>query len=159
MGLVPAWKADQPNQINVYHITRTLPASPIKLQQIREETAKDNTLPLLRDIIYEGWSNSKTECPLTLCDFRNFSEDLTIEDGILLKCDRIAVPPTLIPDILKTIHEGLLGVEKCLLRARCAVHCPGITNDITQLVSKCEACQKHPKRTQKGTIIVTRAPM
>ena len=111
MGLVPAWKADQPNQINVYHITRTLPASPIKLQQIREETAKDNILAPLRDIIYEGWANSRTECPLTLCDFRNFSEDLTIEDGILLKCDRIAVPPTLIPDILKTIHEGPLGLK------------------------------------------------
>ena len=55
----PCTKADQPNQINVHHITRILPASPIKLQQIREETAKDNTLALLRDIIYEGWPNSR----------------------------------------------------------------------------------------------------
>ena len=89
----PCMKADLPSQINVHHITRTLPASPIKLQQIREETAKDNTLALLRDTIYESWPNSRSECPLPLCDFWNFREDLTIEDGIILKCDRIVVPP------------------------------------------------------------------
>ena len=72
-----AWKADQPKQINVYHITRTLQASPIKLQQIRQETAKDNTMPLLRDIIYKRWPNSRSECPLPLCDFWNFREDRT----------------------------------------------------------------------------------
>ena len=119
------------NQINVCHITRTLQASPIKLQQIRQETAKDNTLPLLRYIIYERWLNSRSKCPLPLFDFRNFRKDLTIEHGIILKCDGIVAPPTLTPDILKTIHEGHLGVKKYLHRARSAVHWPGITSDIT----------------------------
>ena len=57
------------------------------------------------------------------------------------------------PDILKTIHESRLGVEKCPLRARSTVYWPGITNDITQFVSQCEACQKHQKRTQKETLM------
>lgn len=76
---------------------------------------------LQRLLIYEGWPNSRSECPLPLCDFWNFREDLTIEDGIILKCDRIVVPPTLRPNILKTVHQGHLGVEKCLLRARSSV--------------------------------------
>ena len=154
----PCTKADQSRQIHVHHITRTLPASPIKLQQIREETAKDNTLALLRDTIYEGWPSSRSECLLPLSDFWNFREDLTIEDGIVLKCDRIVVPPTLRPDILKTIHQGHLGVEKCLLRARSTVYWPGITSDITQLVSQCEACQKHQKRTQKEPLLQPEPP-
>ena len=149
----PCMKADQLNQINVHHITRTLPASPMKLQQIRVETAKDNTLALLRDIIYEGWPNSRSECPLPLCNFWNFRED-----GIILKCNCIVVPPTLRPDILKTIHQGHLGAEKCLLRACSTVHSPGITNDITQFVSQCEACQKHQKRTQKEPLLQPELP-
>ena len=138
------WRGKPINQTKSMFITlqghsqRRLP----NYNKKHKETAKDNTLALLKDI-YEGWSNSRSDCPLTLCDFRNFREDLTIEDGIILKCDRIVVPPTLIPDILKTILNGHLRAEKCLLRARSAVHWPGITNDITQLVSQCEACQKH----------------
>ena len=134
----PCMKADLPNQINVHHITRTLPASPIKLQQIREETARDNTLALLRDIIHEGWPNSRSEFSLPLCDFWNCRE----VSQFILNCDRIVVPPTLRPDILKTIHQGHLGMEICLLRARSAVYWPGIIKNTTQFVSQCEACQK-----------------
>ena len=139
----PCMKVDQPNQINVHYIKTTLPASPIKLQHIRVETAKDNTLALLRDIIYEGWPNSRNEWPLPLCDFWNFREDLTVEDEIILKRDHIVVPPSLRPDILKTIHQGHLRVEKCFLRARSAVHWPGIPNIIAQFINQCEACKKH----------------
>ena len=73
-------KADQQNEINVYHITRTLPAWHIKLQQTRDETAKDKTLAILLDIRYEGLPNSRSECLLPPCDFCNFREDLTIEN-------------------------------------------------------------------------------
>ena len=33
-----------------------------------------------------------------------------------------------------------MGIEKCLKRARSAVFWPGMTNDITELVSKCSVC-------------------
>ena len=88
-----------------------------------------------RDISYEGWPNSRSECLLPSGDFCNLREDLTFEYRIILKCDRIVVPSTLRPDILD-IH----GVKKYLRRARSAVHWPGITNDITQFVRRGEAC-------------------
>ena len=88
------------------------PSVAYQTTKIRQETAKDNTLPLLRYIIYERWPNSRSKCPQPLFDFRNFRKDLTIEHGIILKCDGIVAPPTLTPDILKTIHEGHLGVKK-----------------------------------------------
>ena len=118
----PCMKADQSHQAYIHHITRTLPALPIKLHQIREETAKDNTLALLRDTIYESSPNHRSESPQPLCNFWNFRKDLTIEDGITLRCDHIAVPPTLRPDVLKTIHQGHVEVAKYLLRARSTVY-------------------------------------
>ena len=81
-----------------------------------------------------------------------------LKTGSYTKCDRIVVPPALRSNILKTIHQGHLGVEKCLLRARSAVYWPGITNDITQFVSQCEACQKHQKRTQKEPLLQPELP-
>ena len=44
------------------------------------------------------------------------------------------------------------------LRARFTVYSPGITNDITQFVSQCEACQKHQKRTQKEPLLQPELP-
>ena len=79
-------------------------------------------------------------------------------DGIILKCDCIVVPPALLPDILKTIHEGHLAVEKCLLRARSAVYWPGITNEVSQFVTQSAACQKHKKRTQKQQLLKPELP-
>ena len=70
---------------------------------------------------------------------------LTIEDGIILKRERILVPPPLSEETLKTIHKGHLGQEKFLLRARSAVFWPGITKDIVNLVAGCDACQKHQR--------------
>ena len=39
----------QPPEIHVHHITQNLPASPTRLQQIRDETKKDPTLSLLKE--------------------------------------------------------------------------------------------------------------
>ena len=77
-------------------------------------------------------------------------EELTIEDGLILKGERIVIPPTLRPEILDTLHKGHLGQEKCLLRARTTVFWPGITKDV---VKTGEACQKHQRHNQKQPIL------
>ena len=145
-------------RIDVHCVTKTLPASPTKLQQIREETERDPTLSLLKETIFKGWPNQRSECPTPLHDYWNFREELTIEDGILLKQDRIIVPPKLRVDILASIHQGHLGIEKSLLRARSCVYWPAITRDITQFVEHCNACQKHQKKNKKEPILQPDTP-
>ena len=54
-------------RLDIHQITKNLPASPIKLQQIRNETANDSALSKLR--------------PKALQNCWNFREELTIEDG------------------------------------------------------------------------------
>ena len=108
-------------QLSIDQVTDTLPASPAKLQQIRDLTTSDPTLSQLRDTIYKGWLELRKECPSMLYDYWNFREELTIEDGLILKGERIVIPPTLRPEILDILHKGHLGQEKCLLRA--LYHC------------------------------------
>ncbi len=55
-------------QVDIHQITSTLPASPIKLQQIRDETANDPTLRKLRQVIYQGWPATREQCPQSLYD-------------------------------------------------------------------------------------------
>ena len=42
-----------------------------------------------------------------------FHEELMIEDGLILKGTRIVIPDEKREEILKQIHEGHLGLNKC----------------------------------------------
>ena len=65
-----------------------------------------------------------------------------IEDGLILKGDRIVIPETLRGETLDMLHTGHQGETKCLLLARESVFWPGITNDVKQLVKDCDTCNK-----------------
>ena len=145
-------------QLDIHQVTKNLPASTIKLQQIRHETANDPTLSKLRDVIHEGWPATKEKCPKALHNYWNFREELTIEDGLILKQEQIVMPTMLRHDTLNTIHYGHLGQEKCLLRARSAVFWPGITRDVTSLVHNCTTCQAHRRKQQKQQILQPEPP-
>ena len=88
----PAPPEGQFPQLDIQQIIENLPASPIKLQQIRNETANDPTLSKLFNAIHQGWPATREKCSNEL---HNFREELTIEDGLILKQERIVMPNTL----------------------------------------------------------------
>ena len=51
--------------------------------------------------------------------------------------------------MLALIHQGHLGVEKCLLKARDCLFWPGITKNIKEMSSSCATCMKYAKQQQK----------
>ena len=58
--------------LEVDTITHTLPASPAKLDEIRNYTSQDTVLSYLKDVIYQGWHEYPNECPANLKVFWNF---------------------------------------------------------------------------------------
>ena len=72
-----------------------------------------------------------------------------IEDGLILKGDRIIIPETLRSQVLEAIHTGHQGETKCLLLARESVFWLGITNDIKHLVKDCDICNKYQAEQPK----------
>lgn len=62
------------------------------------------------------------------------------------------------PEMLKRLHEGHLGMEKCKSRARTAMYWPGINTDIDRMVSSCETRLKHQAKRPKEPIIITDLP-
>ena len=63
----------------------------------------------------------------------------------LPKDARLLIPSTLRRKVLEQIHDGYLGIEKCMLKARDSVFWPGISNDIRETVEKCGICQASSK--------------
>ena len=122
-------------------ITSNIPVSSTEIELICEESSKDPTLTLLRHHIHMGWPVNHRMLPQELHTFWNYREDLSMENRLITKGARLLIPSTLRRKALEQIHEGHLGIEKCMLKARDSVFWPGISNDIRETVEKCGICQ------------------
>ena len=111
-------------------IMSNIPVCSTEIELIHEETSKDPTLTLLRHYIHMGWPIDRRMLPQELHTFWNYREDLSMENGLITKGARLLIPSTLRRKVLEQIHDGHLGIEKCMLKARDSVFWPGIFNDI-----------------------------
>ena len=74
-----------------------------------------------------------------------------IEDGLILKGTRIVIPEVKREQILKQIHEGHLGLNKCQMHAKETVYWPGLNDQLEQLILNCQLCLKYSKLKNKST--------
>ena len=72
--------------------------------------------------------------PEALCQYWKVKEDLCTVDNLLLKGDRIVIPSSRRELVLKAIHEGHLGIEKCKARARICVYWSNLDDDIERML-------------------------
>ena len=124
--------------IPVHHITQSVPVSKARLQEFRLGTQSDPTLHSLTKTIYEGW-------PKQLLDFWSFRQEISEEDGLLYKNQRLIVPQRERLGTLKVLHLGHYAVDKMQLRALETVYWPGINKDILKQYQSCKNCIKHSK--------------
>ena len=78
--------------IPVHHITQTAPLSKTRLQELRLATQSDPTLGSPTKTIHEGCPQSKKDCPEQLLDFWSFRQEISEEDGLLYKNQRLIMP-------------------------------------------------------------------
>ena len=121
-----------------YQITNQLCARSDSLQQIRIATQEDDELVLLKHTITQGWPSNTKEVPSVIQSYWTFREELTIEDGTILKGTRIVIPAKKQETVLKLIHEGHLGLNKCKLCAKETVYWLGLNDQLEKLVLNCE---------------------
>ena len=124
-------------------ITKQLPARCDSLQQLRLATQADDELAILKHTIMQGWPETIKQVPPDLHPYWTFREELTIEDGLILKGTIIVIPSKQCQAILKQIHEGHLGLNKCKLRAKETVYWPGLNTELEDLVLNCQLCLKY----------------
>ena len=79
---------------------------------------EDVELALLKHAITHGWPSTIREMPRKIQPYWTFREELTIEDGIVLKGTQIVLPHKKCQATLQLIHQGHLGLGKCELRAK-----------------------------------------
>ena len=144
--------------LHIHLVNSTLPASEMKLNEIREATKSDDELRTLMNIIQNGWPNLREKILLSALPYWNICDELSVIDGIILKGNRIVVPSTMRKEMLQRIHYGHMGIEKSKRRARDAVYWPLLSQRIAEMVSKCNMCLEHRKENTKEPMIPFRIP-
>uniref|UniRef100_A0A8C4RHI8 Gypsy retrotransposon integrase-like protein 1 n=1 Tax=Erpetoichthys calabaricus TaxID=27687 RepID=A0A8C4RHI8_ERPCA len=124
-------------------VIKAMPVSDSKTQLIRTETAKDEVMQMLKEVIVQGWPENKHNCNPQVSDYWNCRAELTVVDGIIYKGCKIVIPLSLRKQMLQKIHEGHLGIEKCKKRAREVMYWPKINQDVSNEVERCSVCLKY----------------
>ena len=142
-------------QVNLY-------ARNESLNDIRIATQEDDELALLKHTIMHGWPSTIRDVPSEIQPYCTFREELTVEDGVVLKGTHIVIPHQKYQATLQLIHEGHLGLGKCKLRAKDKVYWSGLNDQFEKIILNCELCLKysHSKcKQQPSTSVEQEIPM
>ena len=137
-------------KLHVNQITSQLKARSNILHNLQLATKDDDKLATLKHVIQQGWPKTIREVPSKIQPYWTFQEELTIEDGLVLKGTRIIIPDKKREDILKLIHEGHLSLNKCKMRAKETVYWLGMNEQLEQLILNCQLCIKYSRSKDKN---------
>ena len=102
------------HQVEDIVLTEYLPISSDSLRQFCDETAKDQSLQTLMQVVLTGWP-----------------------DGLLFKSNQVIILASLRHQIIQRIHSSHMGIEGSLCRAREAYYWPLMNAEIKDFVAKC----------------------
>ncbi|XP_064619501.1 uncharacterized protein K02A2.6-like [Lineus longissimus] len=144
---------DRELNYQVHMICATLPFSAKKLASFRHEVKSDAELQQLKTTIVAGWPRHKNDAPFCVRQYWQFRDELSVCDNLLLRGERVIIPQKFRKEMLERIHEGYLGRDKCLSRAKAAMFWVGMATEIKNCVEKCAICLKFQSRQQKEPLI------
>ena len=110
----------------------------------------------LCSMIVNGWPDSTSETPLSVREYWDSRDLLSVTDGIVYKGMRIVIPPSLRNHMLKLIHKPHLGIVKCKHRAREDMYWPAMNT--AKEVRNCSKCSMHPNKQSREQLKPTSPP-
>lgn len=114
-------------------VDNSLPEA-VTLIQVAEATKKDETLQKLLEALRTGhWTDE-------LKVFKCFKSEIHSAKDVLLRGDRLIIPTTLRPQILRCAHDGHPRMSVMKRRLRQKVWWPKIDDCVEKFVKHCESC-------------------
>ena len=131
-------------ELESINMIQYLPVSDATHTAIREATEADSTLRQLKTIIRQGWPASNKEVSEIVSDYFSFREELSIQNRLVFKGERLIIPASRRDNMLAKIHASHIGIQGCLRRAREVAYWPRMDKDVTAYVAKPTEQGKEP---------------
>ena len=120
-----------------------IPSSHKRLEEIRQELKKDDTLSAVMNYVLTGWPKNWETLSGPIRKYWDERGTLSVHDEVLLKGNRLVIPGPLRQDVLRRLHDAHQGIQKIRLNASQSCWWPGISKDIEYIVKSCNRCEEH----------------
>lgn len=145
-------------EIQEINMTDHINVTKKRLEEIQRETKNDTNLQTLKDVILAGWPNSIAEIPTHIRDYWPFKEELGVQNGVILKAQRVVIPKNMRPEMLTKIHASHLGIQACLRKAKDTLYWPRMAEEIMIKIGNCSVCNETAPRQQREPMITHPTP-
>ena len=123
-------------------VVNNLPATDTRLRDIQSHQDSDPACSQIKHFCQGGWP-PRFHLKGPLKAYISVKDELSVHKGLLLRGNRLVIPPALRKEILAKIHSGHQGATKCRARARQSVWWPGLGKELEDLISNCPVCCRH----------------
>ena len=119
------------------------------LKRFKDTSSTDEASRVVMEYVMKGWPSEKEQVDELAREYWSFREELSVEDGLLFKSDRLVVSRPLRAEVLNEIHGAHLGENKSICFARDYVFWPSMTAQIKDKVSSCPICNAFRNQQQR----------
>ena len=126
--------------------------------QLQNATKADTSLMELMLMVQHGWPDLRDDVPICIRQYFTYRDEITAQNGILFKGQRVIVPHAMKNIMLQKVHSSHQGVEASIRRARDSLFWPGMGVDIRDMVSECSTCMSVKPKQQKETMMSWEIP-
>ena len=124
-----------------------------RLAKIKQYTETDEHLQLLTSAVLEGWPDQRGETAVAIREYWTFRDEISVQNGVLFKSDRVIIPKKLRSEMLRRIHWSHIGAEACYRQARQTLFWPNMQGEIKDFVGQCATCNEFAHNQQKETMM------
>ena len=100
-------------------------------------------------LVQHGWPKERRRVPNVAKYYWDFRDELSTDEGLLLKGLFLIIPAALRESYLQHLHEGHLSASKTVLNARQHMFWPGIEADIKDYTRRCQVCIKRSRAARE----------
>ena len=120
------------------------------IEKIKETTCEDPVLSTVYQLVQHRWPKERRRVPAVAKYYRDFRDELSTDDGLLLKGPSLVIPAVLRESYLQHLHEGHLSANKVESTAKQHMFWPGMKADITNYTRQCQVCIKRSRPARES---------
>ncbi|UYV83342.1 K02A2.6-like [Cordylochernes scorpioides] len=107
--------------------------------EISRKQKEDSLCSQVANYCTGGWPKNKKEVDPEIRGYWQFQDDLTYQNGLLLRGQRILIPMSMRKETLEKLHQGHFGINKCRSRAKESVWWLRISQEIERMVRRVQS--------------------
>jgi hypothetical protein len=155
---IPDKVPNEPDEMRIHSMSTCIPATPERIQAIREATEVDPVLQKVQQYTSNGWPSHKGTSPPDIQPYWAVRFEIHEDDGMMFVGEKLIIPASLKNDILGKLHESHLGMDKCKARARESMYWPNMNRDIEEVVGNCATCANFKRQNSKEPLLPHSVP-